>query len=821
MSVSLQLPAAAPPFRTSPSAIARYFFLDCQRFLRFHAATPRTRRDEQLPTPEFDHSPLIKAVLESGFVWEKTVVEQYLGQQVFVAPGDGDLHTRRFDWNATLQLIHEAPSGTFIYQPTLRLPLAFYERHGIDPQVVVISDNHPDLIAVRDDGNGGRVLRVMDVKRGEALHLTHRVQVLLYALELEAILWAQSIDGVQVDMQRGEVWLGSQTAPSEFDLSDLRPHLESFLRRDLTSILRAPPDAANWHVYHRCEWCDYFDHCREQMQRENDVSRVSHLTAYGKQFLRSEANVTSVTELGEFLQHGDADEVLSRCASLAGRGPRLEKQVAALETREPQTHGAASPSLSKGENIGLFLTLQKEPLAQTIYLAGIHLTLRKDLRDEVLSEHVTQRFYTGSKSQPLVLVAKTPDDVPRIRREWIRVLYEIITGVDRFNQDREWREQLSLQAYVLTEEERGLLIEWLLESLQDADEPELAEQAMTLLFHFQAPELMVADSHPDREVPFPVVVLLDALGHVMALPVEVSYTLPESLESLGSRFRLRRNDYFHFPLGHGMRAEPIHAAWYRGKHELIDQIESQAAARLRATRELLQSMRHRGSDAIYAWAAKFALPTHQQYADPLLSRLAFFARYESLLDCLDKRHTRCEPHAVQLLLGKVMELRARSDAEFEIVSGHAMPIDAGGFPEWLLVTDDEAGRRAQLEYRDYACRKQLWTGKPQPNLAVVGVCEIRKGQARYARATHGRIRQAVHRRAAETGPTLPLVPAIHGLQHGRRGRVLAEIRRRDRDGRARMNCSCVYSATQPMPASRGRWPTMCIRPRWNRSNVCS
>ncbi|MFV1967443.1 MAG: AAA domain-containing protein, partial [Pirellulaceae bacterium] len=434
----------------------------------------------------------------------------------------------------------------------------------------------------------------------------------------------------------------------------------------------------------------------------------------------------TVTELGEFLQTGGADKTLSRCASLTGRGPRLDRQVTALETDEPLTHGAASPSLSKGENIGLFLTLQKEPLSQTIYLAGIHLTMRKDLRDEVLSEDVAQQFYAGNKSKPFVLLANTPDDASRIRRQWVRVLYEIMIGVDRFNQEREWREQLSLQAYVLTEEERGLLIEWLLESLQDADEPELAEQAMTLLFHFQAPELMVADRHPDREVPFPIVVLLDALGHVMALPVEVSYTLPEALESLGSRFRLKRNDYFHFPLGHGMRAEPIHAAWYRGKDELIDQIESQAAARLRAARELLQSIRHRGSDAIFAWATKFALPTQQQYADPLLSRLAFFARYESLLDCLGKRHSRCEPHAVQLLLGKVMELRATSETEFEIKSGAAVPISAGGFPEWLLVTDNEGGRRAQLEYRDYACRKQLWTGKPQPNLAVVGVCDIEK-----------------------------------------------------------------------------------------------
>ena len=42
--------------------------------------------------------------------------------------------------------------------------------------------------------------------------------------------------------------------------------------------------------------------------------------------------------------------------------------------------------------------------------------------------------------------------------------------------------------------------------------------------------------------------------------------------------------------------------------------------------------------------------------------------------------------------------------------------------------DDEAGRKAQLEYRDYACRSRLWQGKPQPNLAVVGVLAIRRDE---------------------------------------------------------------------------------------------
>ncbi len=361
-----------------------------------------------------------------------------------------------------------------------------------------------------------------------------------------------------------------------------------------------------------------------------------------------------------------------------------------------------------------------------MYLAGIHLTMRKDLRRAVFTDELAARFFTGASGQPFVLVAGDADDVARIRREFVRTLYEIITQVDQYNQSRSWSDQLSLQAYVLSEQERALLVQWLLESLQDSEQPDLAEQAVTLLFHFQSPELMVADSHPDREVPFPVVVLQEALAHVLALPVEVSYTLPEALTALGSRFSYRRNDYYHFPLGHGLRAEAIHAAWRRGRTDQLAEIEKQATAHLRAVRELLQSTRHQAADAIFAWATKFSLPSRQSYADPLLSRLAFFARYESLLACLDKRHWRCEPHAVQMLLGRAMELRAVSDAEFEILSGASMPIDPGGFPEWLLVADGDEGRKAQLEYRDYACRARLWQGKPHSHLAVVGVTEVER-----------------------------------------------------------------------------------------------
>src|SRR5262249_38036044 len=161
----------------------------------------------------------------------------------------------------------------------------------------------------------------------------------------------------------------------------------------------------------------------------------------------------------------------------------------------------------------------------------------------------------------------------RVRQRFVTLLHDVLTHVHRFNESQpQWKDQLSLQAYVHTEQERELLVRSLLQALK---EPALANQAMILLFHFQGPELLQADQHPGNEVAYPVVVLQKAISHLLALPIEVSYTLPEMLEALGSTFPYLRRDYFHFPLSHAFRAEAIHSAWYGGRQENLDEIHRQ------------------------------------------------------------------------------------------------------------------------------------------------------------------------------------------------------------------------------------------------------
>jgi hypothetical protein len=714
--------ASGPPFRTNPSTIARYFFHDCERFLYYSALDPRLRRRQGIPRPEFDQSPLVEAILAGGYRWEQEVIER-LGNQVLIGPGAGDLHTRRLPADQTVQGLRRESVGRFLYQPTLAPPRHFYETHGIDPGLVTISDNHPDLIAILDDRDGGRLLRIIDVKSGQALRLTHRVQILIYALELQALLDAEGITDARVDLDHGGVWLGKQAEAHVFALGAFRPHLERFFRRDLGRILAGSAAQARWHIYPRCEWCEFFDHCRDEMRRTNDLSRLEQLTTYGKRHLCEEAGVHTLAELGRFLKRPDADEVLDRCASLAGQRHRLAVRVAALERDEPQLHGASSPDLPQGENIGVFLTLQREPLGQSIYLAGLLVTARAEVRNQVFTPAVAaQLVNTEGKLVPRIWLAPSPDEVQAVRRQLIELLFDVLGQVHQHNaQQSQWKDQLSLQAYVHTEEERGLLFTTLLEALR---EPDLAEKAMTLLFHFQGPELLQADRHPGQEVPYPVVVLQCAVGRLLALPVEVSYTLPEMLEALGSPFHYRRKDYFHFPLGHGLRAEALHAAWYGGKPNNLEEIGQQARLYLFAVQALLRAVRERAADHLVAWPPRFQLPRGAGIRDRLLSRLAFFARYESLVRCRAIREARTEARPTQVLLGQVIELKARGSTDMEVVGELVVEPEAGGFPSWLLVRDTEDGRRAQVEYADYWYRNKAYGGPESPHRAVVGIQEV-------------------------------------------------------------------------------------------------
>jgi hypothetical protein len=233
----------------------------------------------------------------------------------------------------TFDILAAMQPGDHLYQPTLRPSAGFYERYGIDPDVIAFTDCFPDLLTVIN-GADGPEMAVIDVKASDMMKFAHRIQVGLYALILRDVIEEARID--LTVSPKGGVWLFEQPEPEWFDLVYIVPPLETFLTDDVTKILEAPAEDAFWHLYFRCEWCDYYSHCRTEAEEADSISLIPYLSNFGERHLNDQG-INTVRDLAETLEGGRGGEVLAGSASLEGRERQLLKAIAALDIRGRRT----------------------------------------------------------------------------------------------------------------------------------------------------------------------------------------------------------------------------------------------------------------------------------------------------------------------------------------------------------------------------------------------------------------------------------------------------------------------------------------------------
>jgi len=701
-------PVAAPPRDpapsrrpklVSPSRIARYYYLECERYLRYTSTPREDWTAEGIPPRDIDTSPVTAAILESGYVWEEQVVER-LGKRLVLSdrPRAGPVRDRILGVEDTRTAVQRLEPGQLIYQPTLVPSPAFYARYGIDRAFVAFTDTRPDLIEAFTDADGRLRLRVIDVKASPRSKLSHRIQAALYTLILRDLLLDWGI-GDRAISDDGGVWLVNADEPETFDLRGILPPLETFLEKELAPLMARPAADARWHVWFRCEWCPYFEHCRDQMRSTDDVSRLPYLTVPAKRYLNGlNPPVRTIADFEALLADPARLPLLDDAASLRNKPDRLAAQVRALRTGEVQFHGGNSLAMPKGEHVRIVLTLQAEPVSGQVYTWGIY---AQGLRD-VIGESPVLRTET----------APTPDVAAwaELERSFVRELHALLFAVDRFNRDRDWSAQKTLQAFVYDTYERAVLTELLVRGINDEA---VAEQALQLFFHFQRPELVDAPKQPATEVFFPLVVIASVLRSLTALPVETTYRFADAVRLLpGSRpFEYRESDFFGFPLSNQLRSDAIFHAWHRGRTEFFEGIAKRIRQRLWATNSLVNGLREAvaGDGTLFAWPPRFALPAAERFRHEILSRLAFIARYEAVVSYLDLRTARMGPLKERLSDGTTLALTYQGDDLYTIDDGiEDVDIDDDPFPKWLLSEATDEGHRSMLAYDDFQYRNRKW-----------------------------------------------------------------------------------------------------------------
>jgi DNA replication ATP-dependent helicase Dna2 len=422
----------------SPSLIARFFYHNCERYLIFHSTPLKERSSAGIPLVNPKQTPVIRALLGAGNKWEESVILNKLKNDVIIPAGKGALHERSHSLEKSLEIFRKLKTGDSVYQPTILVSPQFYQKYYLSPEICQFSACRPDLVRVIEKEQGDIYLQIIDVKASEELSSSHRIQATLYALMLKDVLIKNDID-IQVDLNQAGIWLNGQEEPELFNINFNAKIIEEFLHYRLSKILESPLESVPWHVYSRCELCDFYQYCRKEAEEHNSISLVPYLSVSGRKYLReaewnNKTAINSLSELEDFLNNQNSDEILNNCGSLRNKGHFLRNTLTALKKKEVIINKGTSLALPKYEYISLFITLQKDHVSGQIYTAGF----RRFKGKVIYGNAVDERIY----------VAESLEKCTEAQRNFLFDLYTELKILHEYNKNIEWKEQKSLQTYV-------------------------------------------------------------------------------------------------------------------------------------------------------------------------------------------------------------------------------------------------------------------------------------------------------------------------------------------------------------------------------------
>lgn len=279
----------------SGSTIKSWFQYRCERKVRFELSTK-----DELTAASVQKDVRQAAWATLGTAYEDRVVAR-------LAREEGVRRPRRpkdpLDEETTAAFLRGALTTPYIAQANLtpRGEPAFLAGTGL-----TLNRNLPDLIR-RTRGEGGEpdVLTVIDIKATRNATAFHKTQVAFYVLVLEALLSeldASASRRVRVDAY-GEIWRipdngtaeGDTKAIERFALRPYRRLVDEFCGEILPRIAAKPlghhPTQPFFHIYFKCEQCEYLGHCSQAISptlspEQRDVSAVPGLTHEGKRALQ-------------------------------------------------------------------------------------------------------------------------------------------------------------------------------------------------------------------------------------------------------------------------------------------------------------------------------------------------------------------------------------------------------------------------------------------------------------------------------------------------------------------------------------------------------
>lgn len=375
-----------------------------------------------------------------------------------------------------------------------------------------------DLIAARMV-DSRRVLRVVDIKSTQVALPFHKVQVAWYAWMLRAMLDEHGISA-ELDAT-GEIWhRPGPTDPqdrlwvtTEFPLRSYMAVVRDWTSRELheaaTRTVSAERDDTRFHVYFKCEQCEFLTHCHRAIADERpphalDLSAVPGMSHQSKATLYG-LNVRTVGELavaGPRLRTGATDW------TLAMRGPDLvERARALIDGGIRFLPGRVTLRMPARTDVAVHLVVDRDPLAGR--LATIGALVVEDRRETDLT---------------IRLIRSDDDEAPALRE----VLRTVRSVLHRIHEANRAGAALILHLFVYEPAESRDLAEALGRLMAD---PELLREVIDFVRIFP-PEQAIPEPEYRGRHHLPACALRSIIEELMALPVKVSHDLARVGEAL-------------------------------------------------------------------------------------------------------------------------------------------------------------------------------------------------------------------------------------------------------------------------------------------------
>lgn len=555
----------------SASTVKNWFQYRCERKTRYDMMT-RAERDDAIIVKE-----------ESGASWalegnkfEERVLAGVRAQQPLLAPAPGQDRLGQAETIAFLRGETREQVATQMgleEGPALRAALGLAEHVGINR-------SYTDLI-FRHVTPESTSFKIIDIKATRRSTPFHRAQVAFYARVLQGMLSDLGIDAT-VDSE-GEIWhiqAGSRLVDGLYDPAHfkLQPYLrlvDEFLRRDAPRIadrkVTARRDETFFHIYFKCEQCDYLGHCRVAIERldpaTNDVSAIPGVSHEGKiALLRRQ-----LTTVGD----------VSRLAGLAGDGPTswsLQRKSEAIIAR---AGAQAAKAIRRMPDTLSYLMPAK--IDRAFYLLADH--------DAVEDNLVTIGYIRrgGAPRSIVRVIGRSSEDAERMALlEIFTALIADLGEIDDHNATADPDQQLQVHIFVYEPTEAKAIQAAIGRHLDDPDIRSGLLHAVRLF----PPDDVVPEPEFKGAHHLPATALRSVIEQLYALPCKVSYDLRQVSETLAATGAIAEPyapvGLFHRDFSSLLAMEAIRSLREGGRDAVtVAQVDADVRARLNATAELV------------------------------------------------------------------------------------------------------------------------------------------------------------------------------------------------------------------------------------------